>query len=147
MQAQHDGELTIQAAASEEVLRDAMAAALDYVTSIDDRRVGADPAALAALAGFDEPFPEHGTDGRETLRTLRRLGSPATIASTGSRYFGFVIGATFPVALGSSWLVSTWDQNAALPVTSPVAAKLHDVAARAGWSTSCTCPRRPAWRS
>ena len=130
MQAQHDGDLTIQAATSEEVLRDAMAAALDYVTSIDDRRVGADPAAVAALAGFDEPFPEHGTDGRETLRTLDELGSPATMASTGSRYFGFVIGGTLPVALGSSWLVSAWDQNAALPVASPVAAKLHDVASR-----------------
>ena len=130
MQAQHDGDLTIQAAASEEVLRDAMAAALDYVTSIDDRRVGADPAAVAALAGFDEPFPEHGTDGRETLRKLDELGSPATMASTGARYFGFVIGGTLPVALGSSWLVSTWDQNAALPVASPVAAKLHDVASR-----------------
>ena len=101
------------------------------MTSIDDRRVGADPAAVAALAGFDEPFPEHGTDGRETLRTLDELGSPATMASTGSRYFGFVIGGTLPVALGSSWLVSTWDQNATLPVASPVAAKLHDVAS--GW--------------
>jgi glutamate/tyrosine decarboxylase-like PLP-dependent enzyme len=130
MQAQHDGELTIQAAASEEILRDAMAAALDYVTSVDDRRVGADPAAVAALAGFDEPFPEHGRDGRDTLRKLDLLGSPATVASTGARYFGFVIGGTLPVALGSSWLVSTWDQNAGLPVASPVAVKLHDVASR-----------------
>jgi glutamate/tyrosine decarboxylase-like PLP-dependent enzyme len=35
------------------------------------------------------------------------------------------------VALGTSWLVSSWDQNAALPVMSPVAAKLHDVVR--GW--------------
>ncbi len=47
------------------------------------------------------------------------------------RYFGFVNGATYPVALGSSWLVSAWDQNTALPVMSPVAAKLHDVVE--GW--------------
>ena len=40
-------------------------------------------------------------------------------------------GATHPVALGSSWLVSAWDQNTALPVMSPVAA----TAAR----------RRPGW--
>ena len=131
MQAQHEGGLTVQSGHAEEVLRDAMAAAMDYVASIDERRVGADPAALAALEGFDEPFPEHGADGRETLRTLHELGSPATVASTGSRYFGFVIGATLPVALGSSWLVSSWDQNAALPVASPVAAKLHDVVS--GW--------------
>ena len=36
-----------------------------------------------------------------------------------------------------------WDQNAALPVMSPVAARLHDVVPGAGWSTCCACPRTP----
>src|SRR6185436_20036998 len=43
---------------------------------------------------------------------------------------GFVNGATYPVALGASFLVDTWDQNAALPVMSPVAAAIYDVARR-----------------
>jgi len=115
----------------EALLRATVEDALDYVRTIDDRRVPPEPAALAALAGFDEPMPEDGADARETLRLLHELGSPATLASTGGRYFGFVNGATLPAALATSWLASAWDQNAALPVMSPVAATLHDVTR--GW--------------
>jgi glutamate/tyrosine decarboxylase-like PLP-dependent enzyme len=114
-----------------DVLRAASTVALEYAASVDDRRVAPDSHALAALAIFDEPLPDVGAGELETLRMLHDVGSPATVATTGPRYFGFVNGATYPVALGSSWLVSSWDQNAALPVMSPVSAKLHDVVQ--GW--------------
>jgi glutamate/tyrosine decarboxylase-like PLP-dependent enzyme len=110
-----------------DVLQGAAMAALDYAKSINDRRVFPDPDALAALATFDEALPDVGADPLSTLRLLHDVGSPATVATTGGRYFGFVIGAAYPVALASSWLASAWDQNAALPVMSPVAAKLEDV--------------------
>ncbi|MEZ0580128.1 aspartate aminotransferase family protein [Nocardioides sp. MH1] len=111
-------------------LRDALDAALAYVGAIEDRPVlpGAD--ALAGLAAFDEPLPVDGAGVADTLRLLDAAGSPATVASTGSRYFGFVTGGTHPAALGASWLADAWDQNAALPVMSPVAARLHDVTRR-----------------
>ncbi len=114
-----------------DVLHAAIAAALEYAASVDGRRVAPDGQAVAALAAFDEPLPDVGRDELETLQLLHDVGSPATVASTGARYFGFVNGATYPVALGSSWLVSAWDQNTALPVMSPVAATLHDVVE--GW--------------
>ncbi len=113
------------------MLHAASAMALEYAASVDGRRVAPDGQALAALAAFDEPLPDVGLDELATLRLLHDVGSPATVATTGRRYFGFVNGATYPVALGSSWLVSAWDQNTALPVMSPVAAKLHDVVE--GW--------------
>jgi glutamate/tyrosine decarboxylase-like PLP-dependent enzyme len=114
-----------------DALQAALAAALEYATSIDVRRVAPDATALAALATFDEPLPDTGAAVLDTIRQLHEFGSPATVASTGPRYFGFVQGATLPAALGASWLASAWDQNTALPVMSPVAAKLHDVAR--GW--------------
>jgi glutamate/tyrosine decarboxylase-like PLP-dependent enzyme len=49
------------------------------------------------------------------------------MGSAGPHYYGFVNGATYPVALGASFLADAWDQNAALPVMSPIAAKLHAV--------------------
>src|SRR5262249_23949770 len=58
-------------------------------------------------------------------------GSPATVATTGGRYFGFVIGGSVPAAMAANWLAAAWDQNAALRVMSPVAAELEDVVL--GW--------------
>lgn len=92
-----------------------------------------DRAALDALAAFDERLPEQPGDPAATLALLDEAGSPATVASTGGRYFGFVTGGTLPVAVAANWLATVWDQNAALPVMSPVAARLHDVVT--GWLT------------
>ena len=113
-----------------DALRDAAAAALDYAASVDSRPAFPTPDAIAGLAAFDEPLPESGADVAETLRLLDTAGTPATVASTADRYFGFVIGGVHPAALGAAWLADAWDQNAALPVMSPVAARLHDVVRR-----------------
>ena len=115
---------------TDELLADAALRAREYVESVDRRPVAPTPAALAALEMLDEPLPEDPTDPRATLALLDEVGSPATMASTGPRYFGFVTGGTMPIALASAWLGSAWDQNAALPVMSPVAARLHETTRR-----------------
>jgi glutamate/tyrosine decarboxylase-like PLP-dependent enzyme len=58
---------------------------------------------------------------------LDEIGSPATVATTGGRYFGFVVGGTLPASLAANWLAGAWDQNAAMQVMSPVAAKLEEI--------------------
>ncbi|MGA9277194.1 pyridoxal phosphate-dependent decarboxylase family protein [Ilumatobacter sp.] len=111
-----------------ELLQDAARRAIDYVAGSDDRPATPSETAVTALATFDEPLPADPTDPAEALRMLSEVAAPATMVSTGPNYYGFVNGATFPVALGAAFLVDAWDQNAALPVMSPAAAKLHDVA-------------------
>lgn len=113
-----------------ELLRTAAELALRYAAEIDARAATPTPEALAALTGFDEALPDDGSDPLETIGRLAELGGPATMGSAGPHYYGFVNGATFPAALGAAFLADAWDQNAALPVMSPIGAKLHEVTRR-----------------
>jgi glutamate/tyrosine decarboxylase-like PLP-dependent enzyme len=101
-----------------------------YVSAAHERRVSPTESALAALQRFHEPFPEAGCDPHDILQMLDEIGSPATVTTTGGRYFGFVIGGALPAAMAASWLVAAWDQNAGLRVMSPVAAELEEVVIR-----------------
>ena len=98
-----------------------------YVEGVAERRVAPGAEAMAGLARFREKFPDGPTDPRRVLEMLDEMGSPATVASTGGRYFGFVIGGTLPAAMAANWLAGAWGQNAGLRVMSPVAAELEDV--------------------
>lgn len=113
-----------------EVLRTAAEHALRYAATIDARAATPTADAVAALDRFDEPLPEDPGDAAATIDLLATIGGPAAMGSAGPHYFGFVNGATLPVALGASFLADAWDQNAALPVMSPVAARLYDVSRR-----------------
>ena len=107
--------------------------AFDYMDTIhqaapeQERLVFPPPESLSGLEVFDEPFPETCGDTDAILDLLHTHGSPATVAQTGGRYFGFVNGSAFPVALAAKWLADVWDQNAAMNATSPIAAKLEQV--------------------
>jgi len=101
-----------------------------YVREIGGRRVAPSDQDLAMLTRFYEPFPERSTDPAEVIAMLDELGSPATVATTGGRYFGFVIGGALPASMAASWLANAWDQNLALRVMSPVAAELEDIVLR-----------------
>ena len=111
-------------------VRDAAERALAYAATIENRRVVPDEAAVDALAELGGALPDGPSDATEVLELLAEVGGAATVASTGPDYYGFVTGATHPAALGAAFLTAAWDQNAALPVMSPVAASLHEVTRR-----------------
>ncbi len=115
---------------SGDALRLALAYGGEYLDAAPGRRVFPDRSALAALEAFDEPLPEESTPAVDVIEQLRDLGSPATTAQGGGRYFGFVNGGLLPAALGARLLADVWDQNAALQVMSPIAAKLEAVCER-----------------
>jgi glutamate/tyrosine decarboxylase-like PLP-dependent enzyme len=112
------------------LLQDASQRALAYLGGLAGRPVAPPAEAVAALDRLDFALPGPGLEATEVLRMLDELGSPATVASAGPRYFGFVTGGTLPVAQAAAWLGAAWDQNAALTVMSPAAARLNAVALR-----------------
>ncbi len=101
--------------------------ALEYMRTIRERVVYPSARAIQGLDEFREDLPENPADPREILEMLHRAGSPATVAQTGGRYFGFVNGGVVPAAVAVKWLSDAWDQNAALHVISPVASVLESV--------------------
>ena len=111
-----------------DLLDNASRRAQRYLASLETRAVAPSPEALAALASFDRPLPEQLSSPEEVLAELDEFGSPATMASSGGRFFGFVIGGSLPVTVAANWLATAWDQNAGLVVTSPVNARLEKVA-------------------
>jgi glutamate/tyrosine decarboxylase-like PLP-dependent enzyme len=113
------------------LLEETAARAIRYLEGLDARPVFPTPDALRGLDRFAEPLPETPSDPAETLRLLDTAGSPATTATAGPRYFGFVIGGALPATLAASWLASAWDQNAGMVAASPVGARLERVAS--GW--------------
>lgn len=112
------------------LLREAAERAIQYLSGLDDRPVAASAAARERLALLDVPLPEHPAAAAAVLDLLDTLGSPATTATTGGRYFGFVTGGTLPAALAANWLAGAWDQNAAFSVMSPIAAVLEETSRR-----------------
>jgi glutamate/tyrosine decarboxylase-like PLP-dependent enzyme len=113
-----------------ELLDDAAKRAIRYLEALPERAVAPTQEALAALANFDHQFPEHAVSAQAVLAELDETGSPATMASAGGRFFGFVIGGALPATVAANWLATAWDQNAGLVVTSPANAALEATSMR-----------------
>ncbi len=72
--------------------------------------------------GFDFPLQPEPMQPVAVVDELARLSEPGLMAMPSGRFFGWVIGGTLPAALGADWLVSAWDQNAAMRFATPATA-------------------------
>lgn len=99
----------------------------EYLENIFDRNVFPTEKAIKNLSKFDEELPLKSANAENVLEQLNQYGSPATTATLGGRYFGFVIGSSVPVGLAAKNLGTYWDQSPALNVLSPLGSKLESV--------------------
>jgi glutamate/tyrosine decarboxylase-like PLP-dependent enzyme len=102
--------------------------AAKYLGDLGTRLVFPSSAAVNRLSQLGGKLPDTPTDPERVLELLDEIGSPATVASAGGRYFGFVVGGSLPVALAANWLAAAWDQNAMSSASSPVAVRLEEIA-------------------
>lgn len=112
-----------------ELMRAAFAAAIRYINTERDSRV-APPIEADLPAELDGDFLDNPWAADDVLQLLAQAGEVGATRTTGGRYFGFVTGGVEPVALAASTLAGAWDQNGALPVMSPIASRLDEIAAR-----------------
>ncbi|RIK69793.1 aspartate aminotransferase family protein [candidate division KSB1 bacterium] len=114
----------------QELLKAAAERAIGYLQNLETRGVAPSAAAIANLSRFNEPLPEDPVDPQSVLHMLDEVGSPATMAIAGRRFYGFVIGGSLPAALAANWLAAAWDQNTGLYKVTPGTAYLEIVALR-----------------
>jgi len=98
-----------------------------YIEGLSGRRTSPSSEAVEQLRLLDVPLQNESIESASVLAELDEIGSPATVTSTGGRFFGFVVGGCLPAAMMANWLAGVWDQNAAYKVLSPVAVALEEI--------------------
>ncbi|UCF98430.1 MAG: aspartate aminotransferase family protein, partial [Spirochaetaceae bacterium] len=111
----------------DDLIIDASKMGIRYVEELSTRKSYPSIEAIHRLQELDRPLQDESVDPKEVLKILDNVGSPATVASTAGRYFGFVIGGCLPIARAANILSAAWDQNAALFITSPIGSYLETV--------------------
>jgi glutamate/tyrosine decarboxylase-like PLP-dependent enzyme len=100
-----------------------------------------DARASTAVTATDEqlrrrlggPLLATGAAAADVLTAFIAATEPGLPRSTSGRFFGFVTGGAFPVAVATEWLTSVWDQTPVLHASSPAAAIIEETVA--GWIT------------
>jgi glutamate/tyrosine decarboxylase-like PLP-dependent enzyme len=105
-------------------------AAIDYRRRIATAETT--PAATYAevLPAFDAPVPEQGGEADTIIAELIERATPGIRASTGPRFYGWVIGSSHPTGVAADWLTAAWGQNAGNILAAPAASAVEAVAAR-----------------
>lgn len=111
-------------------LEDAARRAREYLAQLDARPVAASAQSVQRLGELERPLQPEPLAAARVLEELDRYVSPATMAMSGGRFFGFVIGGALPAARAAAWLATAWDQNTALARITPGAAAVEAIALR-----------------
>lgn len=114
-----------------ELLVDAANRAANYIEGLRVRDVRPLRGSVERLMqALDHPLPDQPSRSTDVLAFLDDYGSPATVASAGGRYFGFVTGGALPVTVAAEYLAAGWDQNCFSFISSPAVACIESTALR-----------------
>ena len=98
-----------------------------WFASIGTRPVRATVTANELRQTLGGLLPQEGMAAETLTAILADSGMRGAVASSGPRYFGFVVGGSLPAALAADWLVSTWDQNGGIYALSPLVSVIEEI--------------------
>jgi glutamate/tyrosine decarboxylase-like PLP-dependent enzyme len=111
-----------------DLLVHAASRAADHREQAGERPVHPGDVDLDRLRARLGPLPDDPTPAAAVVDELADAMEPALVATTGPRYFGFVVGGALDAATAAEVLATGWDQPAFNPTTSPGAAVVEEVA-------------------
>ena len=99
-----------------------------YLHSLEERHVGPTADARGIRERLRSQLTDSGEDAEAVVADMAEALDPGIVASTGPRYYGFVIGGALPAASAADLLTTAWNQNGALHALSPAAAAAEEIA-------------------
>lgn len=102
-----------------------------WLAKLADSSIGATKSLGELRARLGKTLADQGLSAEHVIDELVADAEGGLVGSGSGRFFGWVIGGTLPSALAADWLVSAWDQNAAIHACSPAEAIIEEVAG--GW--------------
>jgi glutamate/tyrosine decarboxylase-like PLP-dependent enzyme len=101
-----------------------------YLKALDTVPVSATASRQELLARLEVPLAHDGVAAHAVVDELAAAADGGLLGSAGGRFFAWVIGGALPSAVATEWLMSAWDQNAAIYATSPVSSVVEEVAGK-----------------
>ena len=101
-----------------------------YLETLDTGAVAAAVSRQELLSRFDQPLRREGVAADVVIDELAAAVDGGLVGSGSGRFFAWVIGGALPSAVATEWLMSAWDQNAAIYATSPVSSVVEEVAGK-----------------
>lgn len=108
-------------------LVNALKHAQTYLQEIDRHPVSPGAAIATLRERLDRPLSHAATPASQVIDDLVADTRGGLMASTGGRFFGWVIGGALPAAVAADWLTTVWDQNAASCACSPAMAVVEEI--------------------
>ncbi|WP_347978719.1 pyridoxal-dependent decarboxylase [Microbacterium sp. ProA8] len=102
--------------------------ALSWLDSLAERPIRPELDVDGVLGRLDVRLGDQSTDPRAVVEELAAASEPGLMAMGSPRFYGFVIGGTYPAALAADWLVSAWDQNTGSRQPTPATAAVEEIA-------------------